>query len=94
MATGILASAHGGYSNMACLSPSATVGWWRFIKSELERALAMERDISGLFCDVVQPMLARDPFRSFALDKALVANRRVPSCCGCWSSLEFLIFGL
>ena len=73
MATGVLAGAHGSYSNMACLSPSATLGWWRLIETEPERALAIERDIAGLFSDVVQPMLARGPFQPFAFDKALAA---------------------
>ena len=73
MATGVLAGAHGSYSNMACLSPSATLGWWRLIQTEPERALAVERDIAGLFRDVVQPMLARGPYQPFAFDKALAA---------------------
>ena len=76
MATGVLAGAHGSYSNMACLSPSATVGWWRLIQTDPERALAIERDIAGLFRDVVQPMLARGPFQPFAFDKALAAIGR------------------
>lgn len=73
MVTGVLAGAHGSYSNVACLSPTATVAWWRLIRSDPNKALEIERQINALFGSVVMPMLQRTEVAPYAFDKALAA---------------------
>lgn len=73
MASGVLNGAHGSYSNMACLSPAATVAWWRLIVSDPDRALRIEGTIRRFFSAHVAPLIERDGISNFAVDKMLAA---------------------
>lgn len=73
MASGVLQGAHGSYSNMACLSPAATAAWWRLIASDPDRALRIEGAIRAFLAAHVAPLIERDGFSNFAVDKMLAA---------------------
>jgi len=68
-ASGTSAGAHGSYSNMACLSPSAAVAWKRL---PADAALDMEFRIAAFMEDGIVPMINRG-LPGYACDKAMAA---------------------
>lgn len=68
--TGLLAGAHGTYSNVACLSPTGAVAWARSVVTDPMGALALERRIVDFFGAHVLPF-ARQGYCNAALDKLL-----------------------
>lgn len=80
LATGFARGAHGSYSNVACLSPTGALDWWRHISTDAPAALAMERRIQAFLADHVLPFRTRYAVSDAALDKAMAAA-------GGWSTL-------
>lgn len=70
LATGMLAGAHGSYSNIACLHPAGAARWNRLIRTEPMRALDTERRLLAFFQEHLAPLAARG-FSGAALDKLL-----------------------
>lgn len=78
-ASGIIAGAHGAYSNMACLSPRAAVRWGHETRRDPDAALALQARIAAFMDEAIAPILAAG-HPGFAIDKALAAA-------GGWTSL-------
>jgi dihydrodipicolinate synthase/N-acetylneuraminate lyase len=68
-ASGTAQGAHGSYSNMACLSPRAAVGWKTMPPPD---AAALEARIALFLDEAIAPLLARG-LPGFACDKAMAA---------------------
>lgn len=68
-ASGTAQGAHGSYSNMACLSPSAAVAWKTMRPAD---AAALEARIGQFLNEAIAPLLARG-LPGFACDKAMAA---------------------
>lgn len=79
LATGLLAGAHGSYSNVACLSPAGAVAWSASVITDPLAALALERRIVDFFQTHVTPF-ARQGYCNAALDKLLATS-------GGWSEI-------
>ena len=73
VASGRQAGASGSYSNIACLSPSGAVRWWRQIEADPEAALELEARINAFLVAEVIPLRARYGLSDAALDKAMAA---------------------
>lgn len=71
-ASGMLAGAHGAYSNMACLGPAGAVQWARQIQHAPDAALGTERRIAAFMEEAIGPMIARG-LPGYACDKAMAA---------------------
>lgn len=72
MASGRAQGAHGSYSNMACLNPSATVAWNRMITADPEKALALEARIARFMDQAIAPILEAG-FPGYACDKLMAS---------------------
>ncbi len=72
LATGLLAGAHGSYSNVACLQPAGAARWNRLVGTDALRALDIERRLLAFFQEHLKP-LAASGFSGAALDKLLCA---------------------
>ncbi len=68
-ASGTAQGAHGSYSNMACLSPSAAVRWAQMPKAE---ALSLETRIADFMTEAISPLIDRG-LPGFGCDKAMAA---------------------
>lgn len=68
MATGVIAGAHGSYSNVAALNPACAQRWYDLIKTDPLGALRIERSILDFFQAEIVPLL-RAGFANPALDK-------------------------
>lgn len=72
MASGRARGAHGSYSNMACLNPSATVAWGRMIDVRHDDALALEQRIGRFMETAISPILSAG-FPGYACDKLMAS---------------------
>ena len=72
LATGMLAGAHGSYSNVACLNPVGAARWNHLIRTDPLRALVIERKLLAFFQEHLTPLAAQG-FSGAALDKLLCA---------------------
>ncbi len=66
-ASGLAMGAHGSYSNMACLSPSAAVAW---AQSDPTDAMNIEKRIADFMNEAIAPLIARG-LPGFVCDKAM-----------------------
>ncbi|MCP4386037.1 MAG: dihydrodipicolinate synthase family protein, partial [Hyphomicrobiales bacterium] len=57
MASGRARGAHGAYSNMACLNPTATVAWNRLITERPDAGLELETRIGRFMDNAIAPVL-------------------------------------
>ena len=65
--------AHGSYSNVACLSPTGAVAWWRLIRAGDPAAIELQTRIQSFMTDHVIPFRTRYNVSDAALDKSLAA---------------------
>lgn len=73
LATGMRLGAHGSYSNVACLSPGGAQRWYETMKSDLPRALEVERRIQSFFARHITPLISEQGYANAAVDKLLAA---------------------
>lgn len=64
--------ASGAYSNVACINPKAAQRWWGLMQTDINAALAIEKDILAFFKECVAP-LQQQGYSNPALDKFLAA---------------------
>jgi 4-hydroxy-tetrahydrodipicolinate synthase len=88
--TGVLAGAHGSYSNVACMHPNAAARWLGLIHSDPARAVRIEQSILAFFQEHVMP-LSRAGYSNPALDKCLCA---VGGWCSVGTRLRWPYHGL
>lgn len=69
-ASGVLAGAHGAYSNMACLSPGGAVRWARQVRADPDAALATEARIARFTARAIEPRIAAG-LPGYACDKLM-----------------------
>ncbi len=69
-ASGTGQGAHGSYSNMACLNPTAAVAWARQCTSDPDGAMDLEKRIAAFMNEAIRPLLASGYFGN-AIDKAM-----------------------
>lgn len=73
LATGISEKvASGAYSNVACLSPKGSQGWWRLMQTNIDSALGIQERILEFFTTCVIPY-KNAGYSNPALDKLLAA---------------------
>jgi dihydrodipicolinate synthase/N-acetylneuraminate lyase len=70
LATGLAQGAAGSYSNVACLSPAGAVAWQVMMRSEPDRAAAVERRLQDFLAEYITPLQQRG-YNNAALDKTL-----------------------
>jgi dihydrodipicolinate synthase/N-acetylneuraminate lyase len=71
-ATGVLRGAHGSYSNMACLSPTAATRWAVLTRADPDAARSTEVRIAAFMAEAIAPILAAG-HQGYAVDKAMAA---------------------
>ncbi|WP_295811233.1 dihydrodipicolinate synthase family protein [uncultured Nitratireductor sp.] len=71
-ASGVIAGAHGSYSNMTCLNPFAAVQWARQVERDPDAAVALEQRIAAFMNEAIAPIISAG-FPGFACDKAMAA---------------------
>jgi 4-hydroxy-tetrahydrodipicolinate synthase len=73
LATGVSHGAHGAYSNVACISPGASVRWNRRMESDLASALELESRIRRFMSEWILPFRRDHGIANQGLDKLLAA---------------------
>jgi dihydrodipicolinate synthase/N-acetylneuraminate lyase len=71
IASGRIAGASGSYSNVACLSPSGAVRWWRQIEEAPDAALDLEQRINAFLAEHVIRLRGELGLSDAGLDKAM-----------------------
>lgn len=69
LATGLLAGAHGAYSNVACLNPFAAQRWYEQILTDPKAALEVEERIHQFMDRCINPFITRDHYPNHACDR-------------------------
>lgn len=71
LATGIRQGAHGSYSNVACLNPTAAQLWYGMMLKNADAAVSMEKRIQSFFQDSILPYITDLGYSNTAVDKFL-----------------------
>ena len=71
LATGFTNGAHGAYSNVACLHPGAAQRWWEQMKTDLPRALDLERRLRIFMERHIRPFIVEEGYCAGACDRLL-----------------------
>jgi dihydrodipicolinate synthase/N-acetylneuraminate lyase len=73
LATGISLGAHGAYSNVACLHPKAAQQWYDTMRTDMNKALELEKRIQLFMDGYIVPYINEQGFSNQAADKLLAA---------------------
>ncbi len=73
LATGYGQGASGAYSDVACLHPQGAQQWYELMKSDLDRALELEKRILRFIKEDILPLREEWGYSDPALDKCLAA---------------------
>jgi len=73
LATGYTLGAHGAYSNVACIHPSAAQRWYEMMKENPDRALELESRIRKFMSQYIAPFITEHGYCNAACDKLLAA---------------------
>lgn len=71
LATGIKNGAHGSYSNIACINPTAAQKWFNLMQTEMEKALELQNRIQEFMKQCIFPLIVDEHFSDPAIDKFL-----------------------
>jgi len=85
LATGRARSAHGSYSNVACLNPAAAQRWWRQMHDDPSEAVQLQDRIKRFLEQYILPFLLKG-YSTMAVDKLLAA---IGHWCGIGSRLRW-----
>jgi dihydrodipicolinate synthase/N-acetylneuraminate lyase len=69
LASGIQRGAHGAYSNVACLNPSAAQRWTDQIRSDLAGALELEQRLQQFMDGYIKPFISQQGYCNAACDR-------------------------
>ena len=72
LATGIKCGAHGAYSNMACLNPTAAQSWYEQMKKDMSAALELESRIQQFMKQYIAPLITESRYSNPACDRFMV----------------------
>lgn len=80
LATGIGFGAHGSYSNVACINPSAAQKWYKQMLDDREGAMELQQRIQIFIVDYIIPYITKKNYSDQAVDKLM-------ACIGGWADI-------
>jgi len=69
LATGLKYGAHGSYSNVACLNPTAAQEWYDMALQNIENAIELEGRINAFMSECIRPLITDKGYSNMAIDK-------------------------